>query len=125
MRIDELARLREAARERRAAVYEARRRLAATRHAFDRGTEPTRYALPTLLECGRQMAGLSYANLWLAYFSLGGNLTPSELMSALRDSTLLPHWDLDLLALALNESFAESGLGRPLEYWRGRSDASS
>jgi hypothetical protein len=46
-------------------------------------------------------------------------------MSALRDSTLLPHWDLNLLALALNESFADSGLGRPLDYWRGRSDGDS
>jgi hypothetical protein len=117
VRIEELARLREATRARRVAIREARSRLASRYRNLHRESEPTRYARPTLLESARQMAGLSFANLWVAYFSLGGNLTPTELMDALRNSTLLTHWDLNLIALALNERFSESGLGRPLDYW--------
>ena len=117
VRVEELTRLREAARARRDAIHDARRRLATTNRRARSGLAPVRYARPTLLESARQMAGLSFANLWVAYFSLGGNLTPAELMSALRNSTLLPHWDLDLITLALNETFAEAGMGRPLDYW--------
>jgi hypothetical protein len=117
LRVDELARVREATRERRAAIHEARRRLASANRNVRKGSEPVRYARPTMLESARQMVGLSFANLWVAYFSLGGNLSPAELMSALRDSTLLPHWDLNLITLALNESFTEAGMGQPLDYW--------
>jgi hypothetical protein len=117
VRIEELSRLREATRARRAAIQEARRQLGSLHRNLRHGLEPIRYARPTLLEAAREMSGLSFAQLWVAYFSIGGNLTPTELMSALRDSTLLPHWDLNLIALALNEAFAETGLGRPLDYW--------
>ena len=119
LRIEELVGLREASKERRAAIQEARNRLAAMRRDLYRDGEPTRYARPTILESARRLSGLSFANLWIAYFSLGGNLSPSEMMNALRDSTLLPHWDLNLMALALNETFSGSGLGRPLDYWSG------
>jgi ribosomal protein L20A (L18A) len=127
IRIEELARLREATRARRAAIHEARGRLASMHRVLNRVSEPTRYARPTMLESARQMAGLSFANLWVAYFSLGGNLSPTELMNALRDSTMLPHWDLNMIALALNEAFSETGLGRPLDYWgpAGESDVAS
>lgn len=117
LRVEELTRLREATRARRAAIHEARRRLASATPKGHNGSEPARYARPTLLESARQMAGLSYANLWVAYFSLGGNLTPAELMSALRNSTLLTHWDLNLITLALNESFSDADMGQPLDYW--------
>jgi hypothetical protein len=114
-----LTRLRAETRARREAIHEARSRLASTHRILRRAHTPTRYARPTLLDSARQMAGLTFANLWGAYFALGGNLTPKELMHALRDSTLLPHWDLNLIALALNEAFSEAGLGEPLDYWPG------
>jgi len=117
VRIEELTRLREMNRARRDAIREARGRLAAKHRNLRRPDAPTRYARPTLLESARQMAGLTFGNLWTAYFSLGGNLTPTELMAALRKATLLPHWDLNLIALALNEIFEEEGFGRPLDYW--------
>jgi hypothetical protein len=65
------------------------------------------------LELARREAGLSLGDLWLRYFALGGNASPTELEAYLTgDGTPHPH-DYDLVAHALNESLWE--LGRPSE----------
>lgn len=50
---------------------------------------------------------LSTYDLWLRYFSLGGNAGEEEIDAYLYSSLLLPPFDRDMLALAVNEFIAD------------------
>jgi hypothetical protein len=69
-----------------------------------------------LLDRYRLNAGLSYGDLWLRYFEIGGMSNALELEAilcgALRPS---PH-DREVIAHALNERFVELGGNHPVPY---------
>jgi hypothetical protein len=50
---------------------------------------------------------LSTYELWLRYFSLGGNAGEEEVDAYLYSSLLLPAFERDMLALAVNEYIAD------------------
>lgn len=63
--------------------------------------------------------GLTISALWVRYFALGGMSTPLELEAVLFGALMPGPHDRDLITVALNERFAELGLGRPLPYSDG------
>ncbi|MFJ6003254.1 hypothetical protein [Arthrobacter sp. NPDC092385] len=50
---------------------------------------------------------LSTYELWLRYFGLGGNVGEEEIDAYLYSSLLLPPFERDILALAVNEYIAD------------------
>lgn len=69
-----------------------------------------------MLELARRDAGLSVADLWCRYFALGGMSTPLEVDAYLNGALIASPHDRDILAVALNERFAELGGDHPLPY---------
>jgi hypothetical protein len=68
------------------------------------------------LEAARQRLGLSYMDLWIDYFAIGGNLSADQLglyLGGDRDVTNTEH---NVLAHALNERFRDRGENHPLTY---------
>lgn len=74
-------------------------------------TEPT-----DVLERARRQTGLSVAELWFRYFTLGGMRTSLEVEAFLHGALVACSHDRDLLAVALNERFAELGGDHPVPY---------
>lgn len=68
-----------------------------------------------LSETSCREAGLSDHDLWVRYFELGGMATVEQIVGFVRDGAEAPR-EHDLLAHALNERFAELGLGRRVYY---------
>lgn len=68
------------------------------------------------LEQARRDTGLSVSNLWLRYFALGGMSTAMEVEAILYRALVGTARDRDLLAVALNERFAELGGDHPVPY---------
>jgi hypothetical protein len=69
-----------------------------------------------VLERARREVGLSIPDLWMRYFALGGMSTALE-MEAMLYGALVPHThDRDVIAVALNERFAELGGDHPIPY---------
>jgi hypothetical protein len=64
----------------------------------------------------RQEAALSHAELWLRYFELGGMSTGFDLEAFLCGVLVPSDHDHDVIALALNERFAELGGNHPVLY---------
>ncbi len=62
------------------------------------------------------LAGLSYTQLWVAYYALGGERTFEELKARLMGEQPMTAEDYDVAAVALNEHFSDMGLGYPLDY---------
>jgi len=73
---------------------------------------------PTLdaLEAARRETGLSIAELWRRYFALGGMRTALEIDAFLNGALLAETRDRDVLAVALNETFAELGRDHRVPY---------
>ena len=69
-----------------------------------------------VLEQARQDIGISIAALWCHYFALGGMGTALEVDAFLNGALIATIPDTDLLAVALNERFAERGADHPLAY---------
>jgi hypothetical protein len=69
-----------------------------------------------VLDTARVLAGLSVHELWLRYVAVGGSSSVGELADALGGAAV-DRFDHDLIAVALNEQFADAGFGRPLDYW--------
>lgn len=68
------------------------------------------------LEQARRDVGLSIPDLWMRYFALGGMSTALE-MEAMLYGALVPRThDRDLIAVALNERYAELGGDHPIPY---------
>ena len=71
---------------------------------------------PDILDAYRQEARLSHAELWLRYFKLGGMSTGIEVEGILHGVLSPSDYDHDVIALALNERFAELGGDHPVPY---------
>lgn len=67
-----------------------------------------------ILEAGRTQAGMTFDDLWLAYFALGGVAPPAELRAYLlgEPATI----DYDVVAQAINERFIDLGQNHPMPY---------
>ena len=68
------------------------------------------------LDAYRQEAGLSYGELWLRYFELGGMSNRRDVEAILCGMLVPSNDDHEVIALALNEQFAELGRGYPVPY---------
>jgi hypothetical protein len=69
-----------------------------------------------VLEKARREVGLTMAELWLRYFTLGGMSTALEVEAILYGALVATAHDRDVLAVALNERFAELGGDHPVPY---------
>jgi hypothetical protein len=67
-----------------------------------------------ILERARRDTGLSVADLWMRYFTLGGMRTALEVEAILFGALVGTDHDRDVLAVALNERFAELGGDHPI-----------
>ncbi|MBV8159406.1 MAG: hypothetical protein JO265_00635 [Acidimicrobiia bacterium] len=70
------------------------------------------------LENARQLAGITLADLWLRYFTLGGTATESELGRFLRGDMQFGDGQHDVVAHALNERFDDLDMDHPVPYVR-------
>ncbi|HVF15067.1 MAG TPA: hypothetical protein VM942_10735 [Acidimicrobiales bacterium] len=68
-----------------------------------------------VLEAARTHVGMTFDDLWLAYFALGGLATPIAVRSFLSGSEMRSI-DYDTLAHAINERFVELGGNHPVPY---------
>ena len=68
------------------------------------------------LEQARRDLKLSIDDLWMRYFSLGGMITLVEVEAVLFGALVGNDHDRELLAVALNERFAELGGDHPIPY---------
>lgn len=69
-----------------------------------------------VLEEARRKLGLSVSDLWFRYFALGGMSTALEVEAVLYGALVATSHDRDVLAVALNERFAELGHDHPVPY---------
>jgi hypothetical protein len=69
-----------------------------------------------VLEQARREVGLSIADLWMRYFALGGMSTALELEAILYRALVPDPHDRDVLAVALNERYSETGGDHPIPY---------
>lgn len=68
-----------------------------------------------VLEAARVQARMSFPDLWLAYFALGGESQPYFLRAYLLDGT---GWvEYDIVAQAINERFHDNGGDHPVPYY--------
>ena len=79
-------------------------------------TAPTRFGLAIGFESARRDLGLSMADLWFRYFSLGGMSTALEMEAVLYGALLASSHERDVIAVALNERFNELGGDHPVPY---------
>ena len=70
----------------------------------------------TELEAGRQLAGLTLDQLWLAYLALGGFAPRDKLRRELAGSVPLSANEHDLIAHTINERFMDLGANHPIAY---------
>jgi hypothetical protein len=59
---------------------------------------------------------LSYDELWMRCFGLGGSATVDELRSYFQEDGMLSRADVNVMAQAFNEHFLDLGQGMPLRY---------
>jgi hypothetical protein len=69
-----------------------------------------------ILEINRQAAGLSYGELWLRYFELGGMSSRTDVEAIVCGAIVPSDKDYEVIALALNERLAELGRDYPVPY---------
>ncbi len=69
-----------------------------------------------VLEAARQELGLSIAELWFRYFTVGGMSTATEVEAILYGALVASDNERDTIAVALNENFAELGRDHPVAY---------
>jgi hypothetical protein len=69
-----------------------------------------------VLEQARREVGLTVADLWMRYFALGGMSSALEMEAILFNALVADPHDRDVLAVALNERFAEMGNDHPVPY---------
>lgn len=68
------------------------------------------------LEAARKELGLSMADLWFRYFTVGGMSTALEVEAVLYGALIATPGERDTIAVALNERFAEQGGDHPIPY---------
>lgn len=59
---------------------------------------------------------LTYDELWLRCFSLGGSATVQDLRSYLGGDGTLSREDVNVMVQAFNEHFLDLGMGMPVKY---------
>ena len=69
-----------------------------------------------LLEQARRELSLSVADLWFRYFAVGGMSSLFEMDAILNGALIADAHNRDLMAVALNERFAELGRDHPVAY---------
>ena len=69
-----------------------------------------------VLDLYRQVAELSFDELWMRYFALGGMSTALEMEAILFGALQPSAHDHDVIAHALNERFVELGGNHPVAY---------
>ncbi len=69
-----------------------------------------------LVDLFRRHACLSIEDFWLRCFELGGMSTPWELDAFLHEASRPTTHEHNLMALALNEHFAEIGVSQSVTY---------
>ena len=69
-----------------------------------------------VLEQARREVGLSIADLWMRYVTLGGMSTALEVEAILFGALVANDHERDVIAVALNERFAELGGDHPVPY---------
>jgi hypothetical protein len=69
-----------------------------------------------VLEQARRDSGLSVADLWFRYFALGGMSSALEVEAILYGAIVARVDERDVIAVALNERFAELGGDHPVAY---------
>ena len=67
-------------------------------------------------EAARQFLGLSFMDVRIDYFALGGNLDAGQLTDFLRGERHVSDTDHNIVVHALNEVFHERGDNHPLTY---------
>ena len=68
------------------------------------------------LEVARRQLGVSYMDLWIDYFALGGHLDVDGLTAYLHGDRRPNATDHNLIAHALNELFRDHGQNNPIPY---------
>lgn len=69
-----------------------------------------------VLKAARVQAGMSLADVWLAYLALGGMQSPEVVESILEGEAEVASDEYDLLAQTMNERFMDRGVGHPVPY---------
>jgi hypothetical protein len=69
-----------------------------------------------VLETYRREARLSHRELWVRYFELGGMSIETDVEAILGGVLVPSDQDHEIIALALNERFAELGRDHPVPY---------
>jgi hypothetical protein len=69
-----------------------------------------------VFEQARRELGISISDLWMHYFALGGMSTALELEAILYSALVAEPHDREILAVAINERFAEIGGDHPMPY---------
>ncbi len=59
---------------------------------------------------------MSFADLWVAYFGLGGNESLGTIRRHIEDDKLITARDHDLLVDALNDHFVAQGMNHPVKH---------
>lgn len=68
-----------------------------------------------MLEAARTEAEMSFDELWMAYYALGG-WAPPEVVRSYLDGSSRAAIDYDVLAHAINERFVDRGGNHPVPY---------
>jgi len=72
--------------------------------------------MPERLDLARRQLGLSYTELWIDYFALGGILDLSALTGYLQGDRTNSDGDHNVIVHALNELFRARGQDNPIAY---------
>jgi len=78
----------------------------------------------TALDSARRQIGLTFGDLWMRYFELGGMSTLPELEGYLLGALEPTAHDHDVIAHALNERCVELGGNHPVPYTADEPDGS-
>ena len=68
------------------------------------------------LDAARRQLGLSYLDVWIDYFALGGNLDAEQLADYLRGGRDVSDTEHNVVTHALNELFRDRDENHPLTY---------
>lgn len=68
-----------------------------------------------VLAAAISQAGMTFDELWIAYFSFGGVAGPDTIRAFLGGAEL-PRMDYDILAAVINDRFVEQGDDHPVPY---------
>ncbi|MCA1692541.1 MAG: hypothetical protein ABR540_11955 [Acidimicrobiales bacterium] len=73
--------------------------------------------LGSILENGRERAGLGVSDLWMRYVGNGGMATLSQMECYLAGATRPSRLEYDVLVSALNDQFIDMRLNSPIPYF--------